>query len=46
MTSERLASLSPEPSGYAAWLTDLKGRIYIAQQRAALAVNQELVVLY
>jgi predicted nuclease of restriction endonuclease-like (RecB) superfamily len=34
------------PEGYAVWLRDLKGRIHAAQQRAALAVNQELVLLY
>lgn len=35
-----------DPDGYADWLTDLKGRIQTAQQRAALAVNRELVGLY
>jgi predicted nuclease of restriction endonuclease-like (RecB) superfamily len=34
------------PDGYAAWLTDLKTRIQTAQQRAALAVNHELMALY
>ena len=34
------------PEGYAVWLRDLKSRIHAAQQRAALAVNQELVLLY
>jgi predicted nuclease of restriction endonuclease-like (RecB) superfamily len=38
--------LSPQPAGYAEWLVDLKARIHTAQQRAALAVNQELVLLY
>lgn len=28
------------------WLADLKGRIHTAQQRAALAINRELVGLY
>ncbi|ORM57433.1 DUF1016 domain-containing protein [Pantoea rodasii] len=46
MTPERPASLAPMPSDYAHWLSDLKGRIHSAQQRAALAVNQELVGLY
>ncbi|HEY0990967.1 MAG TPA: DUF1016 N-terminal domain-containing protein [Kofleriaceae bacterium] len=32
--------------GYAEWLTDLKARIHIAQQRASLAVNRELLLLY
>lgn len=39
-------SLSPVPDGYADWLRDLKNRIHSAQQRAALAVNRELVLLY
>ncbi len=34
------------PAGYADWLTELKIRIHTAQQRAALAVNRELVLLY
>lgn len=34
------------PDGYAEWLTELKARIHGAQQRAALAVNRELVHLY
>ncbi len=38
--------LSPQPEGYADWLTALKGRIHTVQQRAALAVNRELVLLY
>ncbi len=38
--------LSAPPAGYADWLTDLKGRIHSAQQRATLAVNRELVLLY
>ncbi|TEA77521.1 PDDEXK nuclease domain-containing protein [Allopusillimonas ginsengisoli] len=39
-------SLIPAPQGYADWLADLKRRIDTAQQRAALAVNRELVGLY
>jgi len=39
-------SLTPPPEGYADWLADLKGRIHTAQQRATLAVNRELVLLY
>ena len=46
MTQEFPASLIPEPSGYADLLTDLKMRIHSARQRAALAVNRELVGLY
>ena len=38
--------LSPQPEGYADWLAELKGRIHVAQQRATLAVNRELVLLY
>ncbi len=40
------AVLIDPPSGYADWLSDLKTRIHTAQQRAALAVNRELVLLY
>jgi predicted nuclease of restriction endonuclease-like (RecB) superfamily len=39
-------ALIEAPSGYADWLTELKTRIHTAQQRAALAVNRELVLLY
>ena len=38
--------LTTPPAGYADWLADLKGRIHAAQQRATLAVNRELVLLY
>jgi len=38
--------LTPPPEGYADWLAELKGRVHAAQQRAALAVNRELVLLY
>ena len=38
--------LSPPPDGYAGWLADLRARIHSAQQRATLAVNRELVLLY
>jgi predicted nuclease of restriction endonuclease-like (RecB) superfamily len=34
------------PADYGPWLAELKGRIHAAQQRAALAVNRELVLLY
>lgn len=34
------------PEGYADWLTQLKGEITQARQRAALAINAELVQLY
>lgn len=39
-------ALTEPPKGYADWLADLKTRIHTAQQRAALAVNRELVLLY
>ncbi len=34
------------PADYASWLVELKTRIHSAQQRASLAVNRELVLLY
>ena len=40
---------TPTPTslaGYADWLASLKRRIHHARQRAALAVNQELIGLY
>jgi len=40
------ASLTTPPAGYTEWLAELKTRIHGAQQRAALAVNRELVLLY
>lgn len=40
------ARLGTPPAGYADWLAELKTRIHAAQQRAALAVNRELVLLY
>lgn len=44
--SDKPVRLTAPPEGYADWLTDLKARIHCAQQRAALAVNRELVLLY
>lgn len=44
--AKNVSALIPAPLGYADWLTELKGRIHNAQQRAALAVNRELVGLY
>jgi predicted nuclease of restriction endonuclease-like (RecB) superfamily len=44
--TERPISLTSVPAGYADWLTELKTRIHNAQQRASLAVNRELVLLY
>lgn len=40
------AALITPPQGYGDWLNELKSRIHAAQQRAALAVNRELVALY
>ncbi len=44
--SDKPVRLTAPPEGYADWLADLKGRIHSAQQRATLAVNRELVLLY
>lgn len=44
--SDKPVQLTAPPEGYADWLADLKARIHGAQQRAALAVNRELVLLY
>lgn len=44
--SEKPVRLIEPPSGYADWLSELKTRIHAAQQRATLAVNRELVLLY
>ena len=38
--------LTEPPAGYADWLAELKNRIHSAQQRTALAVNRQLVLLY
>jgi len=46
MSRDSPPSLTPPPQGYADWLAELKGRIHNAQQRATLAVNRELVLLY
>jgi len=43
---DRPVALTEPPDGYAEWLVELKERIHTAQQRAALAVNRELVLLY
>ncbi|MCF6258915.1 MAG: PDDEXK nuclease domain-containing protein [Gammaproteobacteria bacterium] len=45
-TGDQPIRLTPPPEGYADWLTELKGRIHSARQRATLAVNRELVLLY
>ncbi|NOT85830.1 MAG: DUF1016 domain-containing protein [Methylococcaceae bacterium] len=38
--------MTEPPSGYPDWLAELKSRIHSSQQRATLAVNRELVLLY
>ena len=40
------AAFITTPDGYADWLAELKNRTHTAQQRAALAVNRELILLY
>jgi predicted nuclease of restriction endonuclease-like (RecB) superfamily len=44
--ADKVPALIDPPEGYADWLADLKVRIYAAQQRAALAVNTEVIRLY
>ena len=39
--SDTPVSLIPAPGGYAEWLIDLKSRVHTAQQRAALAFEQQ-----
>ncbi|MBF0429441.1 MAG: DUF1016 family protein [Magnetococcales bacterium] len=46
MTTQLPISFTLPPSGYTEWLAELKTRIHSAQQRAALAVNRELILLY
>lgn len=46
MTDHSYSLLSAIPDGYADWLAELKVRIHTVQRGAALAVNQELVLLY
>lgn len=41
-----MPDIVPLPADYADWLAELKTRIHNAQQRAVLAVNRELVLLY
>ncbi|MFG6668470.1 YhcG family protein [Halomonas sp. HNIBRBA4712] len=44
--SDKPASLITPPDGYGDWLAELKQRIHASQQRATLAVNRELILLY
>jgi len=44
--SEKAPALVDPPEGYGEWFVDLKSRIRVARQRAARAVNSELLTLY
>lgn len=44
--NDKTVSLIQPPTGYADWLSELKTQIHEAQQRAAQAINLELVSLY
>jgi predicted nuclease of restriction endonuclease-like (RecB) superfamily len=44
--SKQIAAHEIAPSDYTAWLADIKARVVAARQRAALAVNAELIQLY
>ncbi len=44
--SEKAVSMMEPPEGYGKWLEELKARIHAARQRATLAVNRELILLY
>ena len=46
MPEENASTTNLIPSGYPAFLTELKERIRTAQVRAALSVNRDLVLLY
>lgn len=43
---ETSPALIDPPEGYIEWLAELKGRVFAAQQRAAFAVNTEMLRLY
>ncbi|TDU62457.1 putative nuclease of restriction endonuclease-like (RecB) superfamily [Prosthecobacter fusiformis] len=43
---QKTNGLTEPPDDYAGWLVELKARIHTARQRATLAVNRELVLLY
>lgn len=46
MNHDDPVSLTPAPAGYTEWLGDIKTQIHEAQQRAAQALNLQLVSLY
>ena len=39
-------ALTIVPAGYAEWLADVKARVHAGQERAGLAVNAEVMLLY
>lgn len=43
---EQSPALAEVPEGYGEWLVEVKERIYSARQRAALAVNNEMLRVY
>jgi predicted nuclease of restriction endonuclease-like (RecB) superfamily len=44
--AQKSPAFAEPPEGYSEWLAELKSRLYAAQQRAALAVNNEMLRLY
>ena len=46
MTASAMSQATMLPAGYAEWIAGVKLRIRAAQQRAALAVNKEMLQLY
>ena len=44
--SQREASVAVPSSGYRELLTDIKARVRVAQIKASLSVNRELIQLY
>lgn len=44
--NDKPIALTQVPEGYSDWLAELKIKIHSAQQRATLAVNHELILLY
>jgi predicted nuclease of restriction endonuclease-like (RecB) superfamily len=46
LENSKSTSLIQAPDGYSDWLAELKVKIHNAQQRATLAVNHELILLY
>lgn len=43
---DQAVALTEAPEGYSEWLADLKHRIHASRQRAALAVNSEMLSMY